>query len=43
MTGRFWTETSWTIWSNALFKNVDYMATIGRIPCVAKPAENVTA
>ena len=36
----FW-HTSWTVWSNARWRNVEYSATTGRIPPSASPVANV--
>ena len=36
----FW-QTSWTVWSNARWRNVEYSATTGRIPPIARPVASV--
>ena len=38
----FW-QTSWTVWSKARCRNVEYRATTGRIPPRARPVAKVTA
>ena len=38
----FW-HTSWTVWSNARWRNVEYRATTGRMPASASPVASVTA
>ena len=42
-TGRSFWQTSWTVWSKARCRNVEYSATTGRIPPIAMPLAIVTA
>ena len=43
ITGSLPIQTSWRIWSYALWKNVEYIATTGFMPFEAMPAAKVTA
>ena len=42
-TGRSFWQTSWTVWSKARWRNVEYSATTGRRPAIARPEAIVTA